>query len=116
MRHVEADGVFIGRISNIFNLPISFAAGEGLSWASQNPILENRRKGFDRGAFATYDIESRQLLNFLIFEFDYGFKSVAYYPRLFVRLHHRSGIWGTFCPPDPPCGSNFITYGFKISL
>ncbi len=116
MNHVEVDGLFIARIHNIFSSPMSFALAEGLSWASQNPILENVKKGFDRGAFSFYDIQSRSLLNFLMVEFDYGFPEVSHYPRIFVRIHHRSGIWGTYCPPDPPCGSNFLVYGVKLSL
>ncbi|MBP7283035.1 MAG: hypothetical protein KBA66_15740 [Leptospiraceae bacterium] len=116
MNHIEVDGLFVTRVPNLFSLPMSFAIGEGLSWTSQNPILENVKKGFDRGAFSVYDIESRALLNFLFVEFDYGFPNTDYYPRIFVRIHHRSGIWGTYCPPDPPCGSNFLTYGIKLSL
>lgn len=116
MRHFEVDGLFIARIPNLFYMPISFGIGEGLSWASQNPILENVKKGLDRGAFSLFDTQSRPFLNFLSIEFDYGFPEVSHYPRLFVRIHHRSGIWGTYCPPDPPCGSNFLVYGIKLSL
>ena len=29
--------------------------------------------------------------------------------------NHRSGVFGLFCPPDPACGSNFISYGIKFS-
>jgi hypothetical protein len=118
MKHFEFDGVFLARAGNLFNLPMSIAFGQGLSWASQNPILENQQKGFDikRGTFSIYDVESRQLLNFLVIEADFGFPFIKYFPRIFVRLHHRSGIWGTYCPADPPCGSNFLSYGIKISI
>lgn len=116
MNHSELGGVLVARIPNIMLKPMSFAFGEGLSWASENPFLENRKKGWDRGSLNTENIESRPILNYLMFELDYGIPSVSFQPKVFVRIHHRSGIWGTFCPPDPPCGSNFLTYGVKVSL
>ncbi len=118
MKHGEINGALIGRVPNLLGLPMSFGFGEGLSWASQNPLLENLNKGLDlsRNTISDYDIESRRLLNFLIIEMDYGIPSIARNPRVFVRIHHRSGIWGVFCPPDPPCGSNFLTYGVKINI
>ena len=116
MNHYEIDGVFLARTNTLLKLPLRFAFGEGLSWASQNPIMENRRKGLDRGSFAIYDIESRQLLNFLVFELDVKLFNNETEPRLFLRLHHRSGIWGTYCPPDPPCGSNFLAYGIRLNI
>ena len=36
--------LMIARVSNLFNLPMSFAFGEGLSIASQNPLMENQKK------------------------------------------------------------------------
>jgi len=118
MKHGEVNGAVIGRVSEIFGGPLIFGFGEGLSLATENPIMENQKKWLDfkRNTFADYDIESRPLLNFLIIEFDYGLSSVARSPKLFVRIHHRSEIWGTFCPPNPPCGSNFLTYGFKVNI
>lgn len=116
MNHSELGGVLVARIPNLILKPMSFAFGEGLSWASENPFLENRKKGWDRGSFNTENIESRPFLNYLMFELDYGIPSISLQPKVFVRIHHRSGIWGTFCPPDPPCGSNFLTYGVKVSL
>ncbi|MDX1960903.1 MAG: hypothetical protein SFU98_20190 [Leptospiraceae bacterium] len=114
MNHWEINGVIVGRVNNLFHTPISFGFGEGISFATQNPVLENQRKGFDRGAYNLEDIESRPLLNYLLIEFDYTLKRLDNEPKVFARIHHRSGIWGTFCPPNPPCGSNFLTYGVKI--
>jgi hypothetical protein len=118
MNHFEAVGVVLARVQPINTLPLSFAFGEGLSYASQNPKLENLKKNFDleRGTFSSFDIESKPLLNYLALEMEYGFPDFNRFPRIFMRIHHRSGIWGTFCPSNPPCGSNFITYGFRIQM
>lgn len=116
MNHWEGVVLGIARINNVFNLPVSVAIGEGQSIGSQNPKMENLRKGYDRGKFNLDDIESKPWLNYLMFEVDYKFQNVEQEPRLFVRIHHRSGIYGVYCSPHPPCGSNYIVYGFKFSL
>lgn len=117
MNHWESDILTLARISNLFYLPISFAFGEGISISSQNPALENKRKGFyfDTGLFQFKGIESRNLLNYVMVELDYRVWDTSYNPRVFLRIHHRSGVFGLFCPPDPACGSNFISYGIKFS-
>ncbi len=117
MNHWEADGLMIARLSNLFGLPMSFAFGEGLSITSQNPILENQKKGFNfkNGMLEKQGIESRNILNYLMVEADYRVWDDPSNPRIFMRIHHRSGVFGFYCPPDPACGSNFISYGFKMS-
>ena len=45
MNHVETNGLVMARIPNLFGIPLSFALGEGMSLASENPKLENRKKG-----------------------------------------------------------------------
>ena len=96
---------------------MSFAFGEGVSLTSQNPTMENKRKGFylDTGLFQFQAIESRNFLNYVMVELDYRVWDTSYNPRIFVRIHHRSGVFGLLCPPDPACGSNFISYGVKFS-
>ncbi len=115
MSHSEAVGVGIARIPNLFGKPISFAVGEGQSVASQNPKLENFAFGYDRGKINLDDVESRAWLNYLMFEADYKLPW-AESSKFFVRIHHRSGIYGVYCPPSPPCGSNFVVYGFKTEI
>jgi hypothetical protein len=118
MNHMEVDGVFIARTNRAKIIPVSFGFGEGLSLASEKPQLELRKFGFDRekGTFNLVNIEeTRPLLNFLLLELDVKIP-IEYSPKFFVRLHHRSGIWGTYCPPDPPCGSNFLVYGVKFPI
>ncbi|WCL48405.1 hypothetical protein [Leptospira sp. GIMC2001] len=116
MTHMEANALYIARINQPFDLPISFAIGEGLSLASENPKLENKDKGINLDDFSLQfnSIESRNLLNYLMVEFEVGRPS-SNWPRAFIRIHHRSGIFGLYCKPDPACGSNFITYGFRLS-
>ncbi|MBP7284013.1 MAG: hypothetical protein KBA66_20680 [Leptospiraceae bacterium] len=117
MNHWESDILMLARISNLFYLPMSFAFGEGVSLTSQNPTMENKRKGFylDTGLFQFQAIESRNFLNYVMVELDYRVWDTSYNPRIFVRIHHRSGVFGLLCPPDPACGSNFISYGVKFS-
>lgn len=115
MSHSEAVGVAIARIPNLWGYPFSFAVGEGQSVATQNPKLENYAFGYDRGKFNFDDVESRAWLNYLMFEGDYKLPWFEN-SKFFVRIHHRSGIYGVYCPPTPPCGSNFVVYGFKIEL
>ncbi len=117
MNHWEADGLMIARLSNLFGLPISFAFGEGLSIASQNPVLETQMKGFNfkNGMLEKQGIESRNILNYLMVELDYRVWDEPSNPRIFMRIHHRSGVFGFYCPPDPACGSNFVSYGLKMS-
>jgi hypothetical protein len=139
MNHFEINTLLIARKPFLFGLPISVAFGEGFSYASENPKLENREKGFrilgqDYNFFAgAYllkqlnfypidtqiqldTIKSNRLLNFIMVEMDYGFPSFQNFPRVFIRIHHRSGVFGLYCPPDPACGSNFVSYGVKISI
>lgn len=116
MNHYEIAGMLIARSKRFNLIPITFAFGEGLSLANEAPILETKKRGYDRGVLNLVNIEeTRPLLNFIMVEVDFKLPS-EWFPKLFVRIHHRSGIWGTYCPPDPPCGSNFLTYGVKLSI
>lgn len=116
MNHSEAVAVGIARVPKILGTPLSFAVGEGQSLASENPKLENLRKGYDNGRIAFDDIQSRAWLNYLMFELDYTLPWFNESSKVFARIHHRSGIYGVYCPPSPPCGSNFVVYGFKTEL
>jgi hypothetical protein len=117
MNHWEMNALYIARINNLFTLPMSFAIGEGISLASENPKLENKQKGFnwDNFTFQTRTVQSRNILNFVMVELEFG-KKESDWPRIFFRVHHRSGVFGFYCPPDPACGSNFITYGIRYPL
>lgn len=117
MNHWEANGLYIARIPNLFSLPFSFAIGNGLSLASQNPRLENKPTGFhwDPFHYQHNAQESRNILNYLMVELEWGRRD-SEIPRIFIRIHHRSGIFGLYCKPDPACGSNFITIGARTAL
>lgn len=110
MSHLEYNGLFVLRSQPFDWLPLSLALGEGLSVATQNPGMENPRKSWnDPNRESEY---SKKLLNYLMFEVDYALPGDTYKPRVFMRIHHRSGIYGIFCPPT--CGSNFMAYGVKV--
>lgn len=46
MNHLEMNVFLLARWSNLFRLPVSIAFGEGISLASKNPLLENKKKEF----------------------------------------------------------------------
>ncbi|WP_051999714.1 hypothetical protein [Leptospira vanthielii] len=115
MNHWEVNGFYIVKIDRMYGSPISLSLGEGLSLASENPKLENKAKGYYLDGLQKDAIESRALLNYMMVEIS------SYLPferktELFLRVHHRSGIFGLYCPPDPNCGSNFVSYGFRTSF
>ncbi|MCB1158425.1 MAG: hypothetical protein H7A25_14710 [Leptospiraceae bacterium] len=113
-KHMEFNTALLARFDGAGTSALSFAVGEGLSLATFNPDLENPRKSF----FSPYTESeySNKLLNFLIFELQVSAPSLfkLNVPSPFVRIHHRSGIYGVFCPPT--CGSNYISYGFRWKL
>ncbi|NCN10347.1 MAG: hypothetical protein GW938_10930 [Leptospira sp.] len=117
MHHWEWNNFYIAKISEVFQLPLSFSVGEGISLASQNPKLENKDVFFNPLTleFQRDRIESRNLLNYVMVEMEVG-KRDWDFPRVFLRIHHRSGVFGFFCPPDPACGSNFVSYGIRYPL
>lgn len=106
-KHMEYNGVFVARYNTG---PFSFGFGEGLSFATRNPDLENRRRTiFEPGLESEY---SQNLLNYLLVEMAVDVPVDAYSPQAFIRLHHRSGIYGLMCPRT--CGSNYIAYGVRF--
>lgn len=115
MNHWEVNGFYIVKIDRMYGSPFSLSLGEGLSLASENPKLENKAKGYYLDGLQKDAIESRALLNYMMVEFS------SYLPferktEVFIRVHHRSGIFGLYCPPDPNCGSNFISYGLRTTF
>ena len=88
----------------------SFAMGNGLSWATEEPRLEE--------AFHP-DTGSTRLLYHIVLEAEFA-RPRARGPRAshwldpwatFLRVHHRSGIFGTFDGVDG--GSNVIALGLR---
>ncbi len=111
-KHLEFNGLVMARITEPFRgTPFSVAIGEGLSLATRNPDLENPRRSISRPDLRTET--SRNLLNYLVFELEMAVPFDYYRPRAFVRVHHRSGIFGTLCPSI--CGSNFVAYGVRFA-
>ena len=79
-------------------LDTSFAVFEGLSLASQKPQGEITRHG-----------DTARLLNYVGIEFDFSLPDDGW--SLVARLHHRSGVWGTFS--GIRAGSNFFSIGLR---
>lgn len=102
--HSETNALLIARLGGMSNdpLPVSLAVGSGISLASAEPKLEKAEN------------ETNPVLYYLMTEIDVGIPSFPRNPRMMLRIHHRSGVFGVFCPGI--CGSNFITYGLKIAF
>jgi len=83
-------------------LDTRLSVGNGLSWASEEPRLEPRGEP-DEG-------DSAQLLNYTKVELEVTMPDSKRWST-FLRLHHRSGIMGTFS--DVKGGSNFIGLGLR---
>ena len=86
---------------NVFSF--SVATGDGFSLASEKPKLE-----------LVDNPSTNVFLQYLLSEIVFGLPSVSGHPRFLIRVHHRSGSFGIHCPAT--CGSNFITYGFKVAF
>jgi len=82
-------------------LDTSFAVGEGLSYATQNPEIEKEKNG-----------KTSKLLNYLAFELAFEVPGAPGWS-LFTRLHHRSGVFGLFNGVHG--GSNAWGAGIKYS-
>lgn len=80
----------------------SFAVGDGLSWASEIPVLE---------AAEHPDEAAAQLLNYVLIECTLGMPSQEAWDFVF-RIHHRSGVYGLFDGVDG--GSNVLALGLKF--
>ncbi|MCE9597501.1 MAG: hypothetical protein K8S54_05995 [Spirochaetia bacterium] len=112
MHNAEACGVAIARL-NLPRTPLFLRAGEGISIATENPRLENRNFDPIQWPWVLHSQKSSQVLNYLMFEI--GFSLPSSYPvETFLRIHHRSGIFGLLCPPT--CGSNFVSYGVRMPI
>ena len=82
----------------------SFAIGDGLSWATQVPALEESSRT-NRNA--------TQLLNYVLFEVTLGLPRLEGID-LVGRIHHRSGVLGLF--DNVRGGSNIISLGFRYEF
>ncbi len=103
--HWEANVLMIARAEFVIKNAFSFsvAIGDGFSLASRVPRLEREENP-----------STPKLLQYLMAELDFGLPAVSWHPRLLIRAHHRSGVFGVFCPET--CGSNFVSYGVKVAF
>ena len=81
----------------------TLAIGEGMSYCTKRPPNP------DQG----YENPDPKLLNYLMFEISLG---VPAFPQadLFMRIHHRSGIFGLMGHPD--VGANYYAYGLRVNF
>jgi len=104
-RHGEINGVLVARWTRFpwdRWLDTRAAFGEGLSWATEEPPIEPRGDKDDEKA-------STRLLNYLLLELEGKPPGRAWSG--FVRIHHRSGVFGLF--DGVRGGSNFVGFGVR---
>jgi len=82
--------------------PLSLGYGNGISYAEKTPKLE-LAKGHD---------DTKRLLGYIMVDFEIEIPLLPTKPKVFFRIHHRSGILGLFCR----CGSNFPSFGYKSKI
>lgn len=85
---------------HILKNKLSFAVGEGLSYASDIPRLEKIRH-----------VNESRLLNLVLIELAYDLDQAH---TVALRWHHRSGVWGLF--NDVAGGSNSVQFGFRLKF
>lgn len=84
---------------------VNLAWGNGLSWAFDDPAYE-------KGVVGVRGEETRRLQYHLSIELEFGRGASPVRP--FVRLHHRSGIYGVISPQDT--GSNYLGAGLRFAF
>lgn len=102
--HWESNFLLNTRLTFFENgLATGISYGQGISYAFGTPYLEQDES-----------TQSSRLLNYFQVELTFGLKYVPYYPRLFFRIHHRSGVFGLYCGGG--CGSNFPSVGIRTGF
>ena len=84
-------------------LDTSFAAGQGLSYATSPPQIEVKRHPNDNAQF----------LHYLMFELAFALPEIPDW-ELVARIHHRSGVFGLFGGVHG--GSNFAALGLRYNF
>ena len=103
--HWELDSAFLLRwLEFPWNgkFKTTLAIGDGVSVASETPLIEAQRNA-----------RTSKLLNFLVIE---GTFAGPVWPsaHLVLRLNHRSGVYGLF--NGVSAGSNFVSLGIRVPL
>jgi hypothetical protein len=102
--HWESNFLLNTRLTFFENgLATSISYGQGISYAFGTPYIEQDES-----------TRSNRLLNYFQVELTFGLKYVPHYPRLFFRIHHRSGVFGVYCGGG--CGSNFPSVGIRAGF
>lgn len=79
----------------------SIAVGEGVSYASSIPVIEQERSPG----------KNSRLLNYLMFELELAPPDKPNWS-VFARIHHRSGVFGLY--DDVSLGSNIVAAGIRF--
>lgn len=99
----EYNGLFLIRFHPFIldeYIDIDFAAGEGISYASSIPVIEEEQHPND----------TSHLLNYIVFEIAFTLPQYRSWT-VVTRIHHRSGVFGSFNGAHG--GSNFFATGLR---
>ena len=106
-QHQEYNIVGIFRwlyLPDIFGNPLSLAIGNGVSYATMTPPIEEKSRT---------NINASKWLNYLLIEGMLSLKNNEHW-HLFGRIHHRSGVFGLY--NGVRGGSNIMTGGLRYSF
>ncbi len=87
----------------------TFAVGDGISYATREPPIETDYNAKSHGL--DYDVS--QWLNYMLVELTLGMPALPQW-RVFVRIHHRSGVFGLINGVDG--GSNAVGFGVRYDF
>ena len=99
--HWEGNLLLLARV-RLGSSPLSLAYGNGLSYATERPTVEDETPG-------------QRLLNYIVVETDLELPQALRQLHLIFRTHHRSGVFGAYGCKNL-CGSNFLATGLKVSF
>jgi|SRR5690554_1772612 len=87
-----------------FSFPLSFAVGNGLSYATETPVIEERSRT---------NVNASRFLNYLLLEIAVDLPILENWEAV-GRIHHRSGVFGLYS--NVRGGSNIMTVGTRYNF
>ena len=110
--HMEINGVLVFRWLDLpwdRYMDTSFAVGEGLSYATRVPAVEENLHMETFG----FEYRTSTLLNYLMFEMAFSLPQYRQW-QLVARIHHRSSVFGLLA--DSNSGSNTLGVGIRYEF
>jgi hypothetical protein len=106
-KHYEFNALITVRLryrTEGFSLPVSFAVGNGFSYATETPAIEERSRT---------NVNASKFLNYLLLEIAVDVPALTNW-EVVGRIHHRSGVFGLY--NSVRGGSNIMTAGMRYNF